>query len=147
MEAMARALRGAVYLAAVAIASPAWAEQQAPVTLGEVATRVTRPSLDLPKALRHALEREIATLRVPVGTSAPSYVLSASLVKLGLRTGGVSLGVQCTVSAVLREKKSGAIRAIVTGRAESDGESPEVELEVLDAAVRGAVASVPAAIR
>jgi hypothetical protein len=147
MEAKARAARGAVCLALaftlVAWASSARADDARPVVIGEVGTRVTRAHLDLPKALRRALERELAAL--DVRGSSKRFVLSASLVKLEGRK--ASPGVECAVSAVLRERKSGAIRAIVTGRAEAEFEGDEAELGALDAAVHGAVASVPAAMK
>jgi hypothetical protein len=148
MEAKARAVRGAVCLA-LALALVAWAniaraEDKRPVVIGEVGTRVTRARLDLPKALRRALERELAALDV-AKVSSKRFVLSASLVKLEGRKN--SPGVECAVSAVLRERRSGAIRAIVTGRAEAELEGDQAELDALQAAVRGAVASVPAAMQ
>src|SRR5258706_12366690 len=151
MEAKARAVRGAVYLATafylVSWATPARAEDRGPVVVGEVATRVTRARVDLPAALRRALEREIAALHV-VGTKhSQRYVLSASIVKLEQRNGGTAAGVECAVSAVLRERRSGAIRAVITGRAEAEQDGEDAELMVLDAAVRGAVPSVPSAMR
>jgi hypothetical protein len=150
MEAKARAVRGAVYLATalyfVLGATPARAEDRGPVVVGEVATRVTRARVDLPAVLRRALEREIAALHV-VGTKrSKSYVLSASIVKLEQRSAGTAGGVECAVSAVLRERRSGAIRAVITGRAEAEQDGEDAELMVLDAAARGAVASVPSAM-
>jgi hypothetical protein len=149
MEAKARAVRGAVCLAlafALLMAAPmASGEEARPVVIGEVATRVTRAKLDLPKALRRALERELAALEMGAKGQGKRFVLSASLVKLeGRKT---APGVACTVSAVLREQRSGAIRAIITGKAEAEFDGEEAELGALDAAVRGAVSSVPAAMR
>jgi hypothetical protein len=151
MEAKARAVRGAVYLATalylILSTTTARAEERGPVVIGEVATRVTRARVDLPAALRRALEREIAALHV-VGTKrSKRYVLSASIVKLEQRHAGAAGGVECAVSAVLREGRSGAIRAILTGRAEAEQDGEDAELMVLDAAVRGAVSSVPSAVR
>ena len=147
MEAKARAVRGAICFAfaltLVAWAPYAEADDTRPVVIGEVGTKVTRARLDLPKALRRALERELAAL--DVGRSSKRFVLSASLVKLEGRK--AAPGVACAVSAVLRERRSGAIRAIITGRAEAEFEGDEAELGALDAAVHGAVASVPAALQ
>src|ERR1043165_7736199 len=84
------------------VGAPARAENVARVAIGEIGTRVTRPELDLRKALRGALERELAALEL--GSSGKRYVLSASLVKLEPRRAG---GVSCSVSAVLREARSG----------------------------------------
>jgi hypothetical protein len=146
MEANWRVRARAVYLMVIAAmvsgARVAWADD-APVVVGEVATRVSRPHVDLPKALRRALEREVAALGLRTAGGSKRYVLSASLVKLE----GGSSPVRCTVSAVLRERKSGAIRAIVEGRAESDERGESAELDALDAATRGAVASLPNALR
>ena len=75
------------------------------------------------------------------------FVLSLSLVKLEGRHGGATGGIECTVSAVLREERGGAIRAVLVGRAEADYDGDDAELGALEAAVRGAVASVPAAMR
>jgi hypothetical protein len=148
MEAKARGIRAALCLATafswLMAASPARAEGQAPVVIGEVATRVKRAKVDLPKALRRALEREIAALSL---AGARRYVLSASLVRLEGRKPGAPAGVRCTVSTVLREERSGAIRAVIVGKAEADYDGEQAELGALDAAVRGAVAFVPAAMR
>jgi len=147
MEAKARGIAGAVCLALALITSVSTArgENAKAVVIGEVGTRVTRARLDLPKALRRALERELATLDVGAKASSKRFVLSASLVKLEARK--TAPGVACTVSAVLREQGSGAIRAIITGKAEAEFDGDEAELGAVDAAVRGAVSSVPAAMR
>src|SRR5689334_10693163 len=146
MEAKARGIRAAVCLA---LALFAWApsvraDDARPVVIGEVGTRVTRARLDLPRALRRALERELANLEVSSKGPSKRFVLSASIVKLEGRK--AAPGVECTVSAVLREQRSGAIRAILTGRAEAEFDGEEAELGALAAAVRGAVSSVPAAM-
>jgi hypothetical protein len=147
MEAKARAVRAAVCfaLALLAVTSSARSDDAKRVVIGEVATRVPRAKIVWPKALRRALERELAALDVVAQGSAKQFVLSASLVKLEARKTGP--GVACTVSAVLREQKSGAIRAVITGRAEAEFEGEDAELGAIEGAVRGAVASVPAAIR
>jgi hypothetical protein len=124
----------------LAVARPAKAAERAPVAIGEIGTRVTRGRIDLRKALRSALERELGALEM---SSSKRYVLSASLVKLEPKGAGVA----CTVSTVLREERSGAIRAVLVGRAQASFEGEEAELGALDAAVRGAVASIPAATR
>jgi hypothetical protein len=145
MEAKAHAVRAAVYFALSIATAASWAraEERRPVVIGEVATRVTRPRLDLRGALRRALDRELATLDAGEIRASKRFVLSASLVKLEARRS--PSGVECAVSAVLREERSGAIRAVITGRAEAEGDA--AELDAIEAAVRAAVASVPAALR
>jgi hypothetical protein len=151
MEIKARAIREAVCLAIalflLASTTPAQADDREVVVVGEVATRVTRAKVDLPAALRRALEREIASLHVAPSDRSKRYVLSASIVKLEERNAGAAGGVACAVSAVLRERRSGAIRAVITGRAEVAQDGDDAELMVLDATVRGAIASVPSAMR
>jgi hypothetical protein len=143
---------GAAILAAALVAitstKDARAADGAPVVLGEVGTRVTRANVDLPLLLRRALERELARLPA-LRARAKHYVLSASLVTLDDKISGQSGTVQCAVSAVLRDAKSGAIYAILEGRArtEHQGEAGPAELGAVEAAARGAVASLPDAIR
>src|SRR5262245_12316590 len=134
MEAKARGIPGAVCLALalVASASSARGEDAKPVVIGEVGTRVTRSRFDLRKALRRALERELAALDVRAKGSSKRFVLSASVVKLEARK--TAPGVECAVSAVLREQRSGAIRAIITGRAEAELDGDEAELGAVEAA-------------
>ena len=150
MEAKARTIRAVVCLVAATwfftMTPNARAEERGPVVVGEVGTRVARSDVDLPKALRRALERELAGLDVAKIGRAKRYVLSASVVKLEGRREGAR-GVACAISFVLREQKSGAIRAVLVGRAEADAEGNAAELDALDAAARGAVASVPEAMR
>jgi hypothetical protein len=148
MEAKARAMKAVVCALCAAsilvIARGARADER-PVVVGEVGTRVARAGVDLRGALRSALERELAALDIGTTGRAKRWVLSASVVKLEGRRAGA--GVECAVSVVVREKKSGAIRAVLSGRAETDAEGSDAVLAVLDAAVRGAVAAVPAAVR
>jgi len=149
MEAKARAKRAVVCALTAALTfaiTPGVRAEDRPVVVGEVATKVARAGVDLPRLLRRALERALATLDVGASGRGGRWVLSASVVKLEARRSGTP-GVACAVSVVLREKKSGAIRAVLAGRAETDAEGSDAELDVLDAAVRGAVAAVPAAVR
>lgn len=116
-----------------------------PVVVGEVGMRVPAGNADLPKALRRVLEREIADLALHQSARSQHFVLSASLVKLERLENAV--GVSCTVSVVLREKKSGAIRAILEGRARATLQGAEGESVALEAAARAALASLPEAVR
>src|SRR5262245_16009471 len=142
MEARARK-RGVVCLsaalAALVVAWPAQAKDPEVVIVGEVGAAITRPNVDLPKVLRHAIERELSALAFDQRARRERYVLSASLVKLE----GRATKVECTVSVVLRERKSGAIRVITEGKARVDGagETSSSELEVIEAAAHGALAS------
>jgi hypothetical protein len=135
----------AVLLAATTIVRSALALEPRAVVLGEVGTTVRREDRELPKALRRALEDELHAMGLDHGARAGRYVLSASLIKL--EDGATKI--ECTVSAVLREEKSGTIRVITEGRARAPRgqEVREVEADVIAAAARGALASLPSAMQ
>lgn len=145
MKTRARFLVGAVYLLiAMATARTALAAEP-PVVVGEVGTRVVGGNVDQPKMLRHVLEREIATLGLWQSPRAKHFILSASIVKLERQEDpGI---VSCTVSIVLRETKSGTIRAILEGRARASAQGSEGETVALEAAGRAAVGSLAEAVR
>ncbi len=145
MKARARVLVGAVYLVAVLASTRTVLAAEPPVVVGEVGTRVLSGNADQPKALRRVLEREIATLALRQSPRSKRLVLSASLVKLERQEETQS--VSCTVSVVLREQKSGAIRAILEGRARAMVQGTEGESVAIEAAARAAVASLPEAVR
>jgi len=104
MKATARVLLGAVYLVAILTSATTVFAADPPVVVGEVGTRLVGDRADLPKELRRALEREIANLVLRQVPRAKRFVLSASLVKLERQED--PRAVSCTVSVVLREKKS-----------------------------------------
>jgi len=117
-----------------------------PVTVGEVGTRVSRDGVDLALVVRKALERELRALSIRPPRE--RYVLSASLVRLDGGVAGGASHTECMISAVLREKKSGAIRAMIEGKAHADGRrSPDVEIGTVEAAAQGAVRALPQAFR
>ena len=145
MKARARILLGAVYLVAILTSATTALAADPPVVVGEVGTRVIGDHADLPKELRRALEREIASLVLRQVPRAKRFVLSASVVKLERQED--PRAVSCTVSVVLREKKSGAIRAILEGRARATIEGSEGESAALEAAARASIASLPEALR
>jgi hypothetical protein len=133
-------------LLAALISAPAYGADP-PVTVGEVGTRVTRADVDLASVVRKAFERELRALALT--THSERYVLSASLIRLDGRIAGGIARTECMISAVLREKKSGAIRAMIEGNARTDGgnSSTEATIGAVEAAVRGAARAVPQAVR
>lgn len=145
-KARVRAVSQVTCLLAALASAPALAAEP-PVTLGEVGTRVTRPDVDLASVVRRAFERELRTLGLRARRE--RYVLSASLVRLDAGIPGGAAGTDCMVSAVLREKKSGAIRAMIEGTAHTNGGDPSAEAAIgtVEAAVRGAAKAVPQAVR
>jgi hypothetical protein len=149
MKARSLSLVGAVCfgLAVLASTGTATAADPPPVVVGEVGTRVLGGNGNLPKALRLVLEREIANLALGRAPRSKRFVLSASLVKLEHQAATDTESVSCTVSVVLREQRSGAIRAILEGRARATAQGDEGESVALEAAARAAIASLPDALR
>jgi hypothetical protein len=144
VKARLRALVTLMFCLAALASAPAGAADQ-PVVVGEVATRVTRPDVDLASVVRKAFERELRALAIRAHRE--RYVLSASLVRLDGGMPGFAR-TECTISAVLREKRSGAIRAMLEGQARSDGlGSTETAIDTVEAAVHGAAKALPQAVR
>jgi hypothetical protein len=145
-KAHARACAQITCLLTMLIAASARAADP-PVTVGEVGTRVSRPGVDLASVVRKAFERELRTLDMKARRQ--RYVLSASLVRLDGGIAGGQIGTDCMVSAVLREKKSGAIRAMIEGKAHADGGAPSTEAAIgtVEAAVHGAARALPQAVQ
>jgi hypothetical protein len=95
------------------------------------------------------LEQELPG--VDVGKPRPKpTVLSVSLVRMERTpSGGNKAQVSVLVSATLRDKKKGAVVAVVEGRARAENEERLVELlehATLKSAVRGALSRLPEAL-
>jgi hypothetical protein len=133
----------------VTLSSPLDAAER-PVVLGEIAAVVKRADVDLARLLRTTLERELSTLdlsRVPRGSH---WVLSAALVRLDAETVAGTTRASCVISTTLREAKTGAIRAIMEGRARAENDpkhSLTAEKGAVTAAAHGAVKSIPDVVR
>ena len=122
------------------IVAPAQAGGDA-VALGEVSTSIQRQDLDLRALLRSSAEEEIRALDLSKVPSAKRSILSLSLVRMDTAHAETT----CVVSATLRDRRQGAIFAILEGRAHAD--SGAGDRAILRTAVRGAVARVPEALR
>jgi hypothetical protein len=149
-KARSRAQTKSVHLAAflmASVAAPSLARAaEPPVAIGEIGTRVSRGDVDLRAVVRGALEREIKT--IVLETRGKRYVLSASLVRLDAGKQPGAGRIEGMISVVLREAKSGAIRAIVEGKSRAEGQpGADLDLAVVEAAVRAAVAALPEAVR
>jgi len=86
--------------------------------------------------------REVSRLDIHRAHCPSSCVLSATLVKLRTRSRGSLVTASCSVSATVRERSSGSIRAVLRGRARaSDGKvhAEQTRRVVMEAAVHGAL--------
>lgn len=124
----------------------------APVTLAEVTVSGAGTSrlANLSELVRHDVEAELAAIDWAKLSLRRRYRLSASVVRLdSTRTGERALAASCTVSAAVRDER-GNLLVIVEGRARAEdapSAAAEAERDALAEAVRGAIASVPEAIR
>ena len=95
-----------------------------------------------PSTFEQVVKREFARLEVD-DTHCPSKcVLSATLVRLRTQPRGNLVTASCSVSATLRERSSGSIRAVLRGRARaSDGKvrTERTRAAVMEAAVHSAL--------
>lgn len=116
-----------------------------PIALGAVGTRSSERS-DLARALRSAVEEELA--RIDFGRHRPRerWVLSATLLELDSVTESDSVRATCVVSVALRRRRGSTLEAVIKGRATAEearaaGES--VRVTALRAAVHSAIRRVP----
>jgi hypothetical protein len=121
-------------------ASDARAGEAERIAVGEVSVARPVPGVD-PATLKSAAEGEIRTLDERRIRGHKRYVLSLAVVRSS--DGPVS----CEITAMLRERKSGSMLAVIEGRARAEGGAdPELRRAVLRAAVRTAVRQIPDAI-
>ena len=100
------------------------------------------PAPRLRGALRHALSEELTTAEDVhvVDRRRASYVLRAAVTRMDLRRDGQRNRLECEVSVTVEERRTGAVRMMLAGRAMAAGTEVEhLRGNVLRAAVRGAV--------
>lgn len=147
---MARPLNRRLCLAAVGGVVFGWlrpAYPQSPILLlGEVMAPGGRPA-DL-VAFKRVVERAFRELSIPERRG-PAYILSAALVEFRREVDQNSSTTTCVVSATLRERDGGSLRAAVEGNVrvhESSQPSRSGELIAMQAAVRRALSRVREAL-
>lgn len=131
----------AVVVVAMAVAVSAHAAELS-FALGEVAAPPEVSGIDQ-ATLKTTAQRELETVdtsRVKARKRRP-VVVSVAI------TSATDASKACTVNALLRDAKSGAMIAILQGRASSQGEgTPDLRKAVLRAAMRSAVTQIPDAL-
>ncbi len=120
------------------------------VAIGEVTTEVARRDVDLGVVLRAMLEQELKSVDMGNRPQPKPTILSVSLVQMDRAQASPSKSlVTVVVSATLRDKKRGAVLAILEGRARAENEDRLVDVlerAALKSAVRGAVSRIPEAL-
>ena len=136
---------------AVLLSAPADAHGPAPVQLTEVASRVSSRRLgDVVDLLRKDAQRELYAIDWQRQGVRRQVHVSAALVRLESTQDAKVLLANATVSATLRDARTGALLAILEGRAQAEdrpGEAAGAERDALAGAVRGAITAIPEAIR
>lgn len=115
------------------------------VSLGEVSVPQSADATMAPK-LTAAVRDELG--RLDLSHVHKQAVLSVSVVRLDNEARIKGSSATCVVSATLRNPKTGAIFAIMEGRARAEGESPiTLQASALRGAVHGAVTRIPDALK
>lgn len=114
------------------------AQRLTPIAIGETAA----PGELVETQLREALSVELDAVRGVRVTPTPraQYVLRGSVTRLEVRGEAERRQIECEVSLVVADRRGGAVRMMLSGRAVARG--PEVERlgpQVVRAAVRGAL--------
>lgn len=115
------------------------------VSLGEVSFSARPDSPLTPRVVSATLD-ELGHL--DLRRARKQAVISVSVVRLDSEPRGNGATITCVVSATLRHPRTGAIFAVVEGRAQAEGDSvATLEPSVLRGALHGAIARVPDALR
>jgi hypothetical protein len=126
------------------VASPPAEAVDPPIAVGEVSTPPANTGIDA-ASLRDAADAEIRQIdhsKIPADARHKSVVVSFALTKAM-----VEGPIDCTINAMLRDRKSGAMIAIIEAGAHAEGPvSPELKKQVANAAVRSAVRRIPTAL-
>jgi hypothetical protein len=145
-------LRHNVIIALIAVATSGTVAASAPassprVFLGEVSA-ATGASPAEREMMRTAVMEELRSLDLP--PRGEHYVLSAALIRMDARRDVEGAEIACVVSTTLRAASSGALHAIIDGRArvrDSAQAFAAARREAIGRAARSAVRRVPDAVR
>jgi hypothetical protein len=118
------------------------------VTLGEVTARGVQAAKQ--QLFSGIVRDEFARLDVPASASGDVFELSATLVHFRTEARDGTLTTTCIVSAIVRDRRGGALRAILRGQARGE-DSPDratiAERSVMKVAVASALKRVREAVR
>ncbi len=123
-----------------------------PIASVEVDSLVQREGLDLRTTLRKQVERTLPTLDWSQAKPGTRFVLRTSVTTLDSQKVDGATRVSCVVSATLRDARSGALKVVLEGKAQTRtgqeiGARAQAEGQVLEAAIAGAMRSLPEAVR
>ena len=146
---LAFAFVGLILAVSADVSAAPTAHHDVAIALGEVSSAVEREDVDLGGMLRALVEQELPGVDVGRPRPKPS-ILSLSLVEMQRTpTGANKSAVSVVVSATLRDKKRGAVIAVLEGRARAENEerlAPLLERAAMKSALRGALDRLPEAL-
>jgi len=126
------------------------ASPSAPIAIGEVTSEVTREGVDVALELRAVVEQELPAVDMAGRPKPRPAILSVALLRMERASSAdKKTSVACVVTATVRDKRKGAIVAVLEGRARAENEDRFallLEHAVMKSAVRGALARLPEAL-
>ncbi len=135
-------------VAAVLLSVAPASSHEALLALGEVRALGPQESRQL-TLFRSVVEESFKTLELPRPGDGGSYVLSATLAHFQSVRRRDSHTTTCVVTATLRDRKAGSLRALLKGSAKmhESGPTPDGNRLTMEAAVRSALSHVQEVIR
>lgn len=136
---------GAALLASSSLPDNAVAAER-PVALAEVTVNAKESALAPPEVREIALD---AIVRTTWPTGRRDSLVSVSVVSMEARASGDGSSLTCLVSAALRDKRTGAVYAVVESRATREQKSVTAadERATVSVALGNAIARLPGALR
>jgi hypothetical protein len=141
-----RAVRGLSVAALVFVAHSAIATaNDRPVSV-EATSSVRREGRDLAATVRQSAEKQVAGLDLTKMPKHSKFVVSAALVGLDTAVRSDNATIDARVSITVRDGRSGALRAMLSGKAKAETMPRSVVLaedRAIEAAVESAMSRVP----
>ena len=123
------------------LGAPAAEASEAPIAIGEVSTPTVPSDVDI------ALIRDAAAAEVGLLDTAKLPARKRVVISLAVRPAVSEQVVGCSVSATIRDARTGVMIAVIESGAHAEGPtSMELQRQVTQAAVRRAVRRVPSAL-
>ena len=116
----------------------------------EANSTVTREGRDLAATVRESAEKQVASLDMTKVPKASRFVVSASLVGLDTDVKTDNAIIDARVSVTIRDGRTGALRAMLSGKAKAETMRRAVvmgEDKAIEAAVESALSRMPEVLR
>ena len=145
-----RCVRALSIVALAFVAQTALAGAKDKAVSVEANSTVTREGRDLAATVRESAEKQVASLDMTKVPKASRFVVSASLVALETDVKTENAVIDARVSVTIRDGRTGALRAMLSGRAKAETMRRAVVLgedRAIEAAVESAMSRLPEVLR